>query len=180
MPHEAPFALAVVIPAHDEAGWIRGCLAAVLASRGPARAQVIVVANGCRDATAALARGCAGDFAARGWQLEVLELAEGSKIAALNAGDAIVRAPVRAYLDADTEVDEAVLGQLAEQLNGTAPGLWQRPAGDRGAALAGVARLCADLPAGALHHPWRARLRAVRGQCRRPRPLGRLAADHLG
>ncbi len=121
MPHEAPFALAVVIPAHDEAGWIRQCLAAVLASRGPARAQVIVVANGCRDATADLARGCAGDFAARGWRLEVLELAEGSKIAALNAGDAIVSAPVRAYLDADTEVDEAVLGQLAEQLRGPAP-----------------------------------------------------------
>ncbi|WP_323765899.1 glycosyltransferase family 2 protein [Marinovum sp.] len=116
-----PFALAVVIPAHDEAPWIRSCLAAVLASAGPACAQVIVVANGCRDATAALARGCAGDFAARGWRLDVIELTEGSKIKALNAGDAIAQAPVRAYLDADVEVDTEVLGQLAEHLSAPAP-----------------------------------------------------------
>ncbi len=121
MPEEAQYQLAVVLPAHDEAEWIRPCLAAVLASRGPSRAQVIVVANGCRDDTAALARGFSEAFAARGWRLDVIELTQGSKIAALNAGDAIVRAPVRAYLDADVEVDEEVLGQLEEHLSGAAP-----------------------------------------------------------
>lgn len=121
MPQRPPFALAVVIPAHDEEPWIRSCLAAVLASAGPGCAQVIVVANGCRDATAERARGFAAGFAARGWQLDVIELTEGSKIKALNAGDAIAQAPVRAYLDADVEVDTEVLGQLAEHLSTPAP-----------------------------------------------------------
>lgn len=116
-----PFQLAVVIPAYDEASWIRACLDAVVASDGPARAQVIVVANGCTDDTAEIARGCAEGFAARNWHLEVLELAQGSKIAALNAADAIVQADVRAYLDADVLVDEGVLGQLTEVLRGTRP-----------------------------------------------------------
>lgn len=111
----------MVIPAYNEAPWIGACLDAVAASGGPAHAQVIVVANGCTDETAAIARGRAEGFAARGWQLAVLELAQGNKIAALNAADAIVRAPVRAYLDADVVVDEGVLGQLTEVLRGTRP-----------------------------------------------------------
>lgn len=111
----------MVIPAFNEAPWIRACLDAVAASGGPARAQVIVVANGCTDDTAGIARGCAEGFAARGWELKVLELAQGSKIAALNAADAIVQADVRAYLDADVIVDEGVLGQLTEVLRDPRP-----------------------------------------------------------
>ncbi|MGY3438343.1 MULTISPECIES: glycosyltransferase [unclassified Marinovum] len=118
---DTSFQLAVVIPAHDEEAWIRPCLDAVRASGGPARAQVIVVANGCRDRTADLARAEADKFAARGWRLEVIELARGSKIAALNAGDADVKAPVRAYLDADVVVDGKVLGQLAQYLDRPEP-----------------------------------------------------------
>lgn len=117
----APFQLTVIIPAHDEARWIRACLDAVVASGGPVRGQVVVVANGCTDHTAEIARGCAAGFAARGWRLDVLDLAEGSKPAALNAGDAIAEAPVRAYLDADVRVDEDVLGQLTDALRGPAP-----------------------------------------------------------
>lgn len=110
------FILAVVIPAHNEERWIGACLDAIIGSKGPDHAQVIVVANGCTDRTGDVARGYAADFAARGWHLDVVELAEGSKIAALNAGDAIARAPVRAYLDADVVVDGDVLGQLAQFL----------------------------------------------------------------
>lgn len=115
------FDLAVIIPANNEEDWIARCLRAVLASRGPAHAQVIVVANGCSDATAEIARGFTRDFAARGWALVVLELVQGSKIAALNAGDGWVTAPVRVYLDADVVVDPDVLGQLAERLDHAAP-----------------------------------------------------------
>lgn len=115
------FDLAVVIPANNEETWIARCLRAVLASHGPDHAQVIVVANGCTDNTADVARGLTRDFAARGWALVVLELMQGSKIAALNAGDGWVTAPVTAYLDADVGVGPDVLGQLAGALRGDAP-----------------------------------------------------------
>lgn len=111
------FDLAVIIPANNEEDWIARCLRAVLAARGPAHAQVIVVANGCVDATAEIARGFTRDFAARGWALVVLELAQGSKIAALNAGDGWVTAPVRVYLDADVVVGADVLDQLSDALD---------------------------------------------------------------
>ncbi|QLQ34916.2 glycosyltransferase [Micromonospora robiginosa] len=50
--------LAVVVPAHDEQASLPACLASVLDSlrRLPVRAEVIVVADDCRDATAAVAR----------------------------------------------------------------------------------------------------------------------------
>ena len=49
--------LSVVIPASNEAGRIGACLHALLAQEGVAEpVEVIVVANGCRDDTAAVAR----------------------------------------------------------------------------------------------------------------------------
>ncbi len=49
--------LSVVVPAHDEARLIGRCLDAVAlaAARTPVRVEVVVVANRCRDATAAVA-----------------------------------------------------------------------------------------------------------------------------
>lgn len=50
--------LAVVVPAHDEQALLPGCLTAVLDALGrvTVRAEVIVVADDCRDETAAIAR----------------------------------------------------------------------------------------------------------------------------
>ena len=48
-------ALSVIIPASNEADYIGTCLTALFAS-GPQNAEAIVVANGCRDATADVAR----------------------------------------------------------------------------------------------------------------------------
>lgn len=108
-------ALSVIIPASNEAGWIGACLAAVLASDPvPGGAEVIVVANGCHDRTADIAR------AARvppGWHLVVQELALGSKPAALNAGDAGARGRVKAWLDADCVVSPGVMAGLAAALS---------------------------------------------------------------
>jgi glycosyltransferase involved in cell wall biosynthesis len=95
--------LSVVIPAHDE----ERVLPRLLAGLADARLEVIVVANGCRDATAGVAR-AAG--------VRVVELAAGSKVAALNAGDAAATAFPRAYVDADVEVDAAALLALADRL----------------------------------------------------------------
>ncbi len=106
--------LSVIIPASNEEAWIWRCLAAVLASDPvPEGAEVIVVANGCRDATAAVARAVA---VPAGWRLRVLELAEGSKPMALEAGDAAARGAIRVWLDADCVVSPPLLAQVAAVL----------------------------------------------------------------
>lgn len=112
--------LSVIIPASNEEGFIGPCLTALLAS-GPVVAEVIVVANGCHDATADVARGFAGTAAMRGWGLQVLDLATGSKPGALNAGDAVARGDLRLYLDADIIVTPQVLPQIVAALGRAAP-----------------------------------------------------------
>ncbi len=110
--------LAVVIPANNEAALIGDCLAAIAASsQNCPPVQVIVIANGCTDDTADVARKQYDAFASRGWALEVIEHATGGKLAALNAGDAAVRAAIRVYLDADVVVEPELLGQLYQALD---------------------------------------------------------------
>ena len=110
-----PPALSVIIPAHDEAGYIDRCLGAILASEG-VTAQVVVAANGCRDDTVGRARTHAEAFAAKGWELTVLDLPRPGKPGALNAGDQIARHPLRAYLDADVLVSPPLLARISEAL----------------------------------------------------------------
>lgn len=117
-------ALSLIIPANNEAAHMARCLSAVLASdplHDGAAVQIIVVPNGCRDETADIARGFQGQVQARGWHLDVIELAQGSKLAALNAGDAAAKAPALAYLDADVIVSPALLAQTAQVLGADAP-----------------------------------------------------------
>ncbi len=102
----------VLIPAHDEADYIDACLDSLLAQDHPGPVQVIVIANGCHDDTAARARARANDFAARGWALLVEELAQGGKIGALNHGDACAVAGIRVYLDADIRMSRGLLAGL--------------------------------------------------------------------
>ncbi|AXI45927.1 glycosyl transferase [Sulfitobacter sp. SK012] len=109
--------LSIIIPAHNEADYIGACLEALLASGPVASAvEVLMAANGCEDDTVARAREFADQFAARGWGYEVLELAQGGKMGALNAGDERARYAARAYLDADVSVSPALVGQLSEAL----------------------------------------------------------------
>ncbi|AHD01690.1 glycosyltransferase family 2 protein [Leisingera methylohalidivorans] len=108
--------VSVLIPAHDEAEYIAGCLQAVFASDPlPAgmAAEVLVLANGCRDETAALAR---AQRPPAGWDLRVLELPEAGKLGALNAGDAAARGDLLIYLDADVAVSPALIPQIAAAL----------------------------------------------------------------
>jgi len=111
--------ISVIIPAYNEETYIKTCLELVLASDQPPGppVQVIVAANGCIDATAQVARALTDDFAAKGWRLDVLELSEGSKTKALNAGDAIAQFDIRAYVDADVHVSPALIGELARVLD---------------------------------------------------------------
>ncbi|MFW8635521.1 glycosyltransferase family 2 protein [Cribrihabitans pelagius] len=112
---DAP-AVTVLIPACNEEACIGTCLAALFASDplpGGAAAEALVLANGCTDATAAVARSAVQPA---GWQLRVLEQAEGGKLKALNAGDRVARGKVLIYLDADVQVEPALIAQIAAAL----------------------------------------------------------------
>lgn len=86
----------VVIAAHDEAHGIGITLRELLADARPGEFEVVVVANGCSDDTASVARAEAG--------VAVVELPVASKPAALNAGDAVATRFPRLYLDADVRL----------------------------------------------------------------------------
>ena len=121
-PPEGQAPVHVIIPASNEAGYIGRCLDALCAQDAAAgQLEVVVVANGCSDDTAAIARTRGGRFADRGWRLRVIERSKGGKIGALNAGDAAATDGVRIYLDADVVCDPALIGQLRAALAGPAP-----------------------------------------------------------
>jgi glycosyltransferase involved in cell wall biosynthesis len=112
--------LSVIIPASNEAGYIGACLTALFAS-GPMGAEAIVVANGCHDATAQAAQDMARQAQAAGWRLVVLDLAQGGKPNALNAGDLVAQGKLRVYLDADVIVSAGLMAELVAVLTTDQP-----------------------------------------------------------
>lgn len=99
----------VVIAAHDEAAVLDRTLRTLLADAAPGEFEVVVVANGCTDGTAELARSVPG--------VTVLELPEAGKPGALNAGDAAATGFPRIYLDADIGLAAAGVRALVAALD---------------------------------------------------------------
>ena len=98
----------VVIPAHDEQAVIGDTLSTLLADAELGELDVVVVCNGCVDATAQRARQVAG--------VRVVEIAEASKIAALRQGDEVTSVFPRIYLDADVALSTNAARALAAAL----------------------------------------------------------------
>lgn len=88
----------VIIPAHNESSAIGSCLRELLADAAPGEFDVVVVANGCQDDTAAVARSVAADLPG---DVTVIEIPVASKTAALRKADLLARTFPRLYLDAD-------------------------------------------------------------------------------
>jgi glycosyltransferase involved in cell wall biosynthesis len=103
--------MSIVIPAHDEGPLVRESIERMLHGAEPGEFEVVVVANGCSDDTAQQARAVPG--------VTVVEIAQGSKIAALNAGDERARVLPRAYIDADVALSVSALRGMAETLAAT-------------------------------------------------------------
>ena len=121
-----PFPIAsVVIPAHDEEAVLGRLLTSLLAGARPGELEIVVVANGCRDRTADVARGF-------GAAVTVVETDVASKAHALNLGDRTATAFPRLYVDADVVLDARAVRETAAVL-------------DRGDVLAAAPRLAVDL-----------------------------------
>jgi glycosyltransferase involved in cell wall biosynthesis len=99
----------IVIAAHNEEAVLEACLKALEADGTYSSLEIIVVANGCDDGTASVARSHAG--------VTVLELEQASKATALNAGDAVARSFPRIYLDADIAVPAGGVDALVKALD---------------------------------------------------------------
>ncbi|WP_020668528.1 glycosyltransferase [Amycolatopsis nigrescens] len=99
---------AVVIAAHNEEAVITRCLDALTGAARPGELEVVVVANGCTDRTAWLARAAGA---------RVLETPLPGKAAALVLGDRECTAFPRAYLDADVELSTESLRILCRALD---------------------------------------------------------------
>ncbi|MCM3660808.1 glycosyltransferase [Georgenia satyanarayanai] len=96
----------VVVPAHNEAAVIGRLLHAL--TTGGAAVEVVVVANGCTDATAEVSRAVPG--------VHVIETPVASKMRALALGDRHVTRFPRFYVDADVVISADDLTMLGAAL----------------------------------------------------------------
>jgi hypothetical protein len=104
-----PAVVSVVVPAHNEARVIGRLLGQLARAGRPGELDVIVVANGCTDDTAAVA-------ASFGPPVRVVSIPVAPKRAALVAGDEAARGFPRLYVDADVELGTADIRALDEAL----------------------------------------------------------------
>ncbi|WEO76926.1 glycosyltransferase [Cryobacterium sp. SO2] len=105
----SPLIATVIVPAHNEESGLRRLLPQLLGSAAAGEVKVIVVCNGCTDRSAAEARSFGPD-------VEVVELPVPSKVAALEAGMAVVGDFPVAFVDADVVLTTDGLRALAAQL----------------------------------------------------------------
>ncbi|TIC88320.1 glycosyltransferase [Nocardioides sp. GY 10113] len=110
---------AVIVPAHNEEAVVARTLAPLSDLATSGRIELIVVANGCTDGTAQVARAVPG--------AQVLEVETASKVAALNAGDSHASTWPRMYLDADIEITAVAVERVLSLLT-AGPALAARPA----------------------------------------------------
>ena len=104
----------VIVPAHDEAAVIERCLSALLENGDETPPEIVIVANGCFDDTAAVA--CA--FAKRqpAGVIRVIDTQQPGKANALNLGDAAATTFPRFFVDADIVVTYATLLEVARRM----------------------------------------------------------------
>lgn len=102
--------ITVIIPAHNEAQVLGRLLRQLVADADAGELDVIVVANGCTDDTAAIAASWAP-------VVRVISTPKPSKYEALKVGDAAARDFPRIYVDADVELTTSDIRALGDALN---------------------------------------------------------------
>jgi glycosyltransferase involved in cell wall biosynthesis len=102
-------AATIVIPAHNEQAGLARLLPLLLDPHDANALRIIVVCNGCTDQSASVA----GSF---GPSVEVVELEEASKAAALSTGAAMTRQFPILFVDADVAIDSASVAAIVRTL----------------------------------------------------------------
>jgi glycosyltransferase involved in cell wall biosynthesis len=100
----------VVIPAHNEQQGIARLLGGLVSPDRPGEFEVVVVCNGCTDATAEIASGFGPD-------VRVIELAQPSKREAQRVGNETATAYPRLFVDADVVLSAASARHLADAVS---------------------------------------------------------------
>ena len=102
----------IIIPAHNEESVIGRCLRSITEDARPGEFEIIVVGNGCTDATCDIASGFSSD-------VRVLHSSKASKVAALNLGDRSASHFPRFYVDADIEISADAIRGACRSLHQT-------------------------------------------------------------
>lgn len=101
----------IVVPAHDEQAVLGQLLTRLTEGAGPGELEIVVVANGCTDSTAAVARSFEP-------AVRVVETPVPSKRAALRLGDEALSVFPRLYVDADVVLGSEDVRRLCAALTG--------------------------------------------------------------
>jgi glycosyltransferase involved in cell wall biosynthesis len=101
--------LSIVVPVHNEAAVIGRLLKGLLSDAAPGEFEIVVVANGCTDDTAAI-------VASYGPDVTVVSTPIPSKVRAMRLGDAHAHGHPRLYIDADVELSTRDVRALAQAL----------------------------------------------------------------
>ena len=105
--------LSVIVPAHNEEGWIGPCLEGICAATAGLEAETIVVNDGSTDRTAAIA----AEHGARVLEVDLHHIS-----AARNAGARQARGEVFIFVDADTLVTSPAVQSAMEVIQSGATG----------------------------------------------------------
>lgn len=101
--------ISIIIPAHNERSVVARTVRSMTARALPGELEIIVVCNGCKDDTAAVAREVLPDG-------NVIETPIGNKSHALNLGDRAATSFPRLYVDADVVLPIEAIRTLAKRL----------------------------------------------------------------
>ena len=116
-PNSQGQSVTVIIPAHNEEQALPPTLGSLMAQDFDGQLRIVVVPNGCTDRTAQVARSFIEKAKKQGFELVVVELAEGCKPKALNQGDLqAIPNSIRVYLDADIRLSRNAISAVAREL----------------------------------------------------------------
>lgn len=122
---------AIIVPAFNEERHLPSLLTGLTRNGVLPNTPILVVCNGCSDASYFVARQTAQALAGRvPHKISVLELAHGSKVGAIRAAEELLLPGARLYLDGDVACDGATAVQLLEAVGAAPAGVKEVMAAD--------------------------------------------------